>query len=98
MELERKYLWAVLLCKDELTGDGSFTTLMPHPPIEGRTVEFYDTPYGDFSGEIFHVNEAIQFMPCPKQEFNHSFGITKGIEVLPSIVQYQVWIEYTRIK
>ncbi|MHC5863029.1 hypothetical protein, partial [Nostoc sp.] len=61
-------LWAVLICVNKLTGYGSFTTLMNHPPVEGRTLEFYETPEGNFSGTIFRVHESVKFSRCQEMK------------------------------
>jgi len=88
-----QYLWSILICVNKEPGYGSFSTLMPYPPVEGRSIEFYDTPEGDFSGTIINVNEAVSFAPCEVIQRNQSFGIGKEIQVKPSIIQFQVWVD-----
>ena len=87
------YLWSILICVNKETGFGSFSTVMPYPPVEGRSIEFYDTPEGDFSGTIIYVNEAVSFAPCEVMQQNKGFGMTKEITVKPSIIQFQVWVD-----
>lgn len=71
---------------------------MPYPPTGGRTLEFYGTPEGDFSGTIIKVHESVQFVSCDPIKANYSFGLTpaKGIEVQPSVIEFQVWIDVTK--
>lgn len=87
------YLWSVLICVNKQPGYGSFSTLMPYPPTEKRSVEFYETPEGDFSGTIIHVNEAVKFAPCHLIQASQSFGIMREIKVQPSVIEFQVWID-----
>ncbi|MEG4235541.1 hypothetical protein QUA40_26105 [Microcoleus sp. Pol11C3] len=76
-------------------GFGSFSTLLPYPPVEGRSLEFYNTPEGDFLGTIIKVNEAVSFAPCEVIQPNKGFGMPKEITVKPSIIQFQVWVDVT---
>jgi len=68
---------------------------MPYPPVEGRSLEFYNTPEGDFLGTIIKVNEAVSFAPCEVIQPNKGFGMPKEITVKPSIIQFQVWVDVT---
>jgi len=90
-----EYLWSILICVNKEQGYGSFSTLMPYPPVEGRSIEFYNTPEGDFLGTIINVNEAVSFAPCEVIQQNQGFGMKKEITVKPSIIQFQVWVDVT---
>jgi hypothetical protein len=68
---------------------------MPYPPVEGRSIEFYNTPEGDFLGTIIKVNEAVSFAPCEVIQTNKGFGMTEKITVKPSIIEFQVWVDVT---
>ena len=50
------YLWSILICVNKECGFGGFSTLMSYPPVEGLSIEFYNTPEGDFLGTIINVN------------------------------------------
>jgi hypothetical protein len=89
------YLWSILICVNKEVGFGSFSTLMPYPPVEGRSIEFYNTPEGDFLGTIIDVNEAVRFAPCEVIQPNKDLGMPKEITVKPSIIQFQVWVDVT---
>ena len=82
-------LWAILTCVNKQTGYGSFTTLMNYPPVEGRTLEFYDTPEGNFSVTIIRVHESVKFYQCQEMKLNHCFGLADKIKLLPEIIEYQ---------
>ena len=90
------YLWSILLCVNKESGYGSFSTLMPYPPVEGRSIEFYATPEGDFLGTIIKVNEAVRFAPCEVMQSTQSFGIVSEIKVKPSMIEFQVWVNVER--
>ncbi|AFZ06409.1 hypothetical protein Osc7112_1929 [Oscillatoria nigro-viridis PCC 7112] len=89
------YLWSILICVNKEVGFGSFSTLMPYPPVEGRSIEFYNTPEGDFLGTIIDVHEAVRFAPCEVIQPNKDFGMPKKITVKPSIIQFQVRVDVT---
>ncbi|HEY9297163.1 MAG TPA: hypothetical protein VIQ31_12490 [Phormidium sp.] len=89
------YLWSILICVNKECGFGAFSTLMPYPPVEGRSIEFYNTPEGDFLGTIINVNEAVCFAPCEVIQTNKGFGMTEKITVKPSIIEFQVWVDVT---
>ncbi|MBD1814419.1 hypothetical protein NDA07_19230 [Microcoleus vaginatus DQ-U2] len=86
-------LWSILICVNKEYGFGSFSTLMPYPPVEGRSIEFYNTPLGDFLGTIIQVNEAVSFAPCEVIQQNKGFGMTTEITVKPSIIEFQVSVD-----
>lgn len=68
---------------------------MPYPAVEGRSIEFYNTPEGDFLGTIIDVNEAVLFAPCEVIQPSKDFGMPKEITVKPSIIQFQVRVDVT---
>jgi hypothetical protein len=90
------YLWTLLICVNKEMGYGSFSTLMPYPPTEGRTVEFCNTPEGDFMGTILKVHETVRFEKCTLIQINPDFGGTKNIEAIPSIIEFLVHVNLER--
>ncbi|MBD1995201.1 hypothetical protein H6G00_00975 [Leptolyngbya sp. FACHB-541] len=89
----RVYVWTILICINETIGYGAFSTVMPYPPTKGNTIEFRDTPEGNFSGTIFDVEEVVKFQSCETEQLDPSFEIRKAIEVLPSAIQFRVFVE-----
>lgn len=52
------YLWAIFIGGKKESGYGAFSILMPYPPNEGRTLEFYGTPEEISPGKIIHVHHS----------------------------------------
>lgn len=92
-----KYLWVFLFCRGGKIGYGSFSSYMDHPPVVGRTMEMYGIPEycGEIEGEIIKVHESIKFQHCTPIKQKHRFGFTAAypVEVLPAILEFQVWFE-----
>ena len=88
-----RYLWAVFICVRKQPSYGGFSILMPYPPPEGRSLEFYDTPEGDFSGTVIKITEVVKFESCEVIKLGNRSLFSEEIKVQPSVIEFRVWID-----
>ncbi|NJL81073.1 MAG: hypothetical protein HC917_23950 [Richelia sp. SM2_1_7] len=87
----------IFALRKRTNGIRQFSTYMNHVPAKGMTFEMYDTPHGAIEGEIIKVHEAISFSKCSLNKTETSFGLSSDVEVLPSNIEFQIWLEYKEI-
>lgn len=94
-QTENKYYWAILFCENGDIGYGHLNVMMPHLPVEGRTIEMYDVPNYCSTfiyGKILQVHECHKYKALDSKQAK-DFGTGREVEATAVNVEYQVHLE-----
>ena len=86
-----KHTCCFRLCVDNRLGYGAFCCVLNRVPCIGESVEFYNTPEGDFTGEVIGVHQSADFATLfPVQTpGSDNFGMASSAK--PCSVHRQEW-------